>query len=255
MIAENARLIWCTVSGFGAESDRPGYDFVVQAESGWMSITGEPLGSPMKVGVALADVIAAKDAAMAIVAALFSRERGMLKTGDRHIVISLIHSATAALVNVAQNTLVSGSDARRWGNAHANLCPYELFDTADRPFVIAVGTDAQWRACMDVLGLGGLGNDPDLATNPGRLANRTRIVTEIARVLRGSPATVWNERFQRAGVPCGVVKSVSDAVREANGSPRTAIPPLPPASIRREPPLLDEHGPLIRLHGWNAFRA
>jgi crotonobetainyl-CoA:carnitine CoA-transferase CaiB-like acyl-CoA transferase len=113
-------LLWCTLTGFGPESARPGYDFVVQAECGWMAITGEPSGPPMKVGVALADVLAGKDAAISILAGLASRGRG--RTPDeRRTFISLAASAVAALVNVAQNALVSGKDATRWGNAHANL--------------------------------------------------------------------------------------------------------------------------------------
>ena len=138
------KLVWCTITGFGLDSPRPGYDFVAQAESGWMSITGEPDGDPMKSGVALADVLAGKDAAIAILAALVRRDR--LGVGGR-VVISLADSARAALVNVAQNALVSGRNAKRWGNAHPNLVPYQLFAAADRPIVVAVGTDAQWIAC------------------------------------------------------------------------------------------------------------
>src|SRR6476620_3122393 len=141
-------LIWCTISGFGPDSARPGYDFVVQAECGWMSITGERDGSPMKVGVALADVVAGKDAAIAILAAIMERSAGSLAADKRRINSSLADSARAALVNVAQNVLVSGNDAQRWGNAHPNLVPYQLFDAVDRPIVIAVGSDGQWRACV-----------------------------------------------------------------------------------------------------------
>src|SRR5690348_188909 len=160
------RLVWCTITGFGADSDRPGYDYVVQAERGWMAITGEPDGAPMKVGVALADVVAGKDAAIAILAALVARWR--TGRGGR-VVTSLAGSATAALVNVAQNALVTGVEPRRWGNAHPNLVPYELFDAADRPIVVAVGNDAQWIACTRALGLDALADDPALATNAGRL--------------------------------------------------------------------------------------
>src|SRR3954465_4397583 len=115
LIQRNPALVWCTVTGFGAESRRPGYDFITQAESGWMAITGEAQGDPMKVGVALADIIAGKDALASILAALVARAR----TGKgRRLFISLMDSARAALVNVAQNVLVSGEDAERWGNAH-----------------------------------------------------------------------------------------------------------------------------------------
>src|SRR5438128_5187548 len=180
LIEKHPSLIWCTISGFGAESARPGYDFVVQAECGWMSITGERDGSPMKVGVALADVIAGKDAAIAILAAVVDRAGGPVAPDKRRINVSLAESARAALVNVAQNVLVSGEDARRWGNAHPNLVPYQLFDAADRPFVIAVGSDGQWRACADALGLQQLADDESLQTNAGRVENREMIVDALA---------------------------------------------------------------------------
>jgi Predicted acyl-CoA transferases/carnitine dehydratase len=152
ILAEHPRLVWCTITGFGANSDRAGYDFVVQAEQGWMSITGEPAGAPMKVGVALADVVAGKDACVAILAALVARAR----TGrGRHVTVSLAASASAALVNVAQNALVSGEEPRRWGNGHPNLVPYQLFEASDRALVIAVGNDTQWLACANALGLAG----------------------------------------------------------------------------------------------------
>src|SRR3954469_4511624 len=160
----NSRLIWCTISGFGPRTSRPGYDFVVQAECGWMSITGEQAGSPMKIGVALADVIAGKDAGIAILAAVAARAEGALSVAERRIDISLADSARASLVNVAQNVLVSGEDAKRWGNAHPNLVPYQLFDAADRGLVVAVGSDGQWRACAAALDLPSLGNDKDLET-------------------------------------------------------------------------------------------
>src|SRR4029078_10450491 len=144
LLEQNPRLVWCTITGFGEKSSRPGYDLVVQAESGWMSITGEPDGDPMRVGVALADVMAGKDSAIAILAALVGRD--LLAVSERHIHISLLGSATAALINVAQNSLVTGHDARRWGNQHPNLVPYQLFPTADRPMILAVGNDSQWIA-------------------------------------------------------------------------------------------------------------
>src|SRR5688572_3965405 len=185
LLADNARLIWCTISGFGAGSDRPGYDFVVQAEAGWMAVTGERGGAPMKAGIALADVIAGKDAATAVLAALLSRALGTLgsEVAARHLHVSLAHSATAALVNVAQNVSVTGADAARWGNAHPNLCPYQLFDAADRPVVVAVGNDSQWAACARALGLDDLARDESLATNAGRLAARDRVVHAVAQAI------------------------------------------------------------------------
>lgn len=249
-------LLWCTITGFGAESSRPGYDFVVQAESGWMAITGEPEGAPMKVGVALADVLAGKDAAIAILAALASRSRsGASSVADRHLVVSLAHSASAALVNVAQNALVSGHDASRWGNAHPNLVPYQLFDALDRPFVIAVGSDAQFAACARALGLDALAEDTRYRTNAGRLAHRDAVVTAIRERVRSQAAAVWIAALDAAGVPCGVVKPVLEALRDVAASPLTGVAPLPPASVRRRPPMLDEHGALVRDRGWEAFAA
>lgn len=248
--AKRPELVWCTISGFGPESDRPGYDFVTQAESGWMAITGAPEGDPMKSGVALADLLAGKDAAVAILAALVRRFRG--GEGAR-LHISLLDSARAALVNVAQNALVTGTDARRWGNAHPNLVPYELFNAADKPIVIAVGSDAQWVACARALGLAELADDPVLATNAGRLAQRERIVTAFARRLATAPAADWRARLDAAGVPSGVVQSVLEALRDTNASAVTGMPSSVGGRVRFPPPALDEHGDLVRRVGWDAF--
>ncbi len=243
-------LVWCTITGFGAESARPGYDFVVQAESGWMSITGDPRGAPMKHGIALADVLAGKDAAVAILAALVARAR----TGEGcHLEISLARSAEAALVNVAQNTLVSGAPPVRWGNAHANLVPYQLFDAADRPLVIAVGSDAQWRACAQALALDALADEPALATNAGRLAARGRLVSAIAARVATDVAAIWLARLAEAGVPSGVVRSVPEVLASVDGSALTGMPPAMPGSVRRPPPRLGEHSALVRERGWDAF--
>jgi crotonobetainyl-CoA:carnitine CoA-transferase CaiB-like acyl-CoA transferase len=215
-----------------------------------MAITGEPQGDPMKVGVALADVIAGKDAAAAILAALVARGR----TGaGRRIFISLIDSARAALVNVAQNVLVSGTDAMRWGNAHPNLVPYQLFRAADRPIVIAVGSDAQWVGCAKALGLDDLAVDPELATNAGRLANRERIINEFSSTLLASPAAVWLDELARVNVPAGVVKGVAEVLREIDGSALTGMPSSIGGGVRYPPPKLDAQGSVIRHSGWRVF--
>ena len=250
MLARFPRLVWCTITGFGADSDRPGYDYVVQAERGWMAITGERDGRPMKVGVALADVIAGKDAAIAILAALVSSAH----TGaGSHVVTSLAQSATAALVNVAQNALVTGRDAARWGNAHPNLVPYELFEARDRPIVIAVGNDVQWRACARALGLDRLAEDHALATNAGRVAHRERVVQAVAAQVRERTADDVAAALDRAGVPCGAVRTVLEALREAGGSALTGVAPSVPGTVRHPPPRLDEHGADIRARGWGVF--
>lgn len=245
-------LVWCTITGFGPESDRPGYDFVAQAETGWMSITGEPDGDPMKVGVALADVVAGKDAAIEILAALVQRFR--YGAGQR-VFVSLEASARAALVNVAQNVLVTGRDASRWGNAHPNLVPYQLFRAADKALVIAVGSDAQWIACARAIGLAALADDPALVTNAGRLAQRTRIVDAFARRLVTRTAGEWRDVLDAAGVPSGVVYSVLESLQHVNVSAVTGLPSSVGGRMRFPPPALNEHGDLIRAHGWAAFDA
>ena len=248
MLAEYPQLLWCTITGFGLDSPRPGYDFVVQAESGWMAITGDPSGAPMKIGVALADVLAGKDAAIAILAALAGGRRG-----NRRLSVSLLHSATAALVNVAQNALVTGREAGRWGNAHPNLVPYQCFDAADRPVVIAVGNDAQWRACANALGLNELAADASLAKNAGRLAARDRVVDAISTELRTKSAAQWMLRLDAVGVPCGVVKPVLEALREVEASGLSGVAPQAPGTVRLPPPTLNQHGALVRDLGWGAF--
>jgi crotonobetainyl-CoA:carnitine CoA-transferase CaiB-like acyl-CoA transferase len=243
-------LVWCTITGFGAGATRPGYDFVTQAECGWMAITGEPDGDPMKIGVAVADVLAGKDAAIAILAALIGRQRN---AGGGRIVISLVDSARAALVNVAQNALLTGKDAKRWGNAHPNLVPYQLFKAADRPIVIAVGTDAQWAACARSLGLASIADDPALATNSGRLAQRERIVNAMAGRIGSMPAAHWRSVLDAAGVPNGRVQSVLETLRDTNASALTGIPSSVGGTIRLVPPGLNEHGKRIRELGWGVF--
>ena len=206
----------------------------------------------MKVGVALADVIAGKDATTAVLAGLASRGRGRTPA-ERRTYVSLASSAVAALVNVAQNTLVSGGDAKRWGNAHANLVPYELFDAADRPIVIAVGSDAQWRACARSLGLHQLAADERLATNPGRLAHRELVVGSLRARIATRPAHDWLVSLAGAGVPAGIVRSVPEALADVDASARTGVAPNAPGIVRFPPPLLDEHGALVRRYGWAAF--
>ena len=243
-------LIWCTIAGFEHEPGRPGYDFVVQAESGWMSITGAPDGEPMKHGIALVDVLAGKDAAIAILGALVARAR----TGEgAMLTVTLAGSAEAALVNVAQNAMVSGAAPRRWGNAHANLVPYELFDASDRAIVIAAGNDAQWLACARALELHTLADDPALRTNAGRLAARARVVGAIRARVRERTAAQWREALDLAGVPNGVVRSVLEVLAGAAGSAEMGMPPSVPGLMRLAPPRLGEHTTLVRRLGWRAF--
>lgn len=244
--ARHPALVWCTISGFGPESTRPGYDFVVQAEQGWMSITGDVGGAPLKAGVALADVVTGKDAAISILGALVARGR----TGaGAHVHVSLAASATAALINVAQNVLVTGDAAVRWGNAHPNLVPYQLFQAADRALVIAVGSDAQWAALVEALRVPALAG-AGYATNAARLAARARVVSILGDRLRERPAAEWQAVLGRAGVPTGIVREVHEVLADIDASSRTGLPPSVPGRVRRPPPRLDEHGAAIRARGW-----
>jgi crotonobetainyl-CoA:carnitine CoA-transferase CaiB-like acyl-CoA transferase len=251
ILKSNRKLVWCTITGFGPNNSRVGYDLVVQAESGWMAITGEPGGDPMRIGIALADVIAGKDAVIAILAALIGRDS--LSDAERRIHISLSASATASLINVAQNSLVTGRDAKRWGNQHPNLVPYQLFHAADKAMIIAVGSDSQWKGCARALGLDALAGDSSLATNAGRLRNRDRIVSAIEEKLRSRPAKEWIQKLDDAGVPCGIVKTVLEALHEVDASALTGIAPTVPGDVRFAPPRLNEHSEEIRSLRWGAF--
>ncbi len=248
LLEQHPRLIWCTITGFGLGSDRPGYDFVAQAESGWMSITGDQMGDPMKSGVALVDVITGRDAAIAILAMLAGGRRG--PASARRLHVSLQHSAVSALINVAQNALVTGAEATRWGNAHPNLVPYELFDTGDKPIVVAVGSDAQFAALVEALDIPML-RDAKFATNAARLANRETVTGAIRLRLITAGSEEWLGRLREAHIPCGVVRTVLEALQDVSASELTGVAPLAPGSVRRVPPTLDQHGALIREKGWD----
>lgn len=251
LIGEGRKPIWCTISGFGAGNPRPGYDFVTQAEGGWMAITGEPDGEPLKVGVALADIVAGKDAAIAILAALAGRANG--RAVSRRIVISLMDSARAALVNVAQGAIESGREPKRWGNAHPNIVPYQSFRAADQSIVIAVGSDSQWRSLVTALGLDDLAADGTLDRNTGRLEARQRVVSRVAEVVKTKPAAHWIDLLHRAGVPSGIVKTVLQALEDTSASPTMGMPSSVGGAWRLPPPKLDEHGAHIRAKGWQVF--
>lgn len=267
LLAQNDQLVWCSISGFGQDVTRPGYDFVVQAESGWMAMTGDPTGEPMKAGVAIVDVLTGKDAAIGILATLTARDRATLAgrpplpPSARYVQVSLMDSALASLVNVAQNSLVTGQPAGRWGNAHANLVPYQLFPTADRPLVLAVGSDSQWLAAARALGLEDLAEDPALRTNAGRLANRERVVATLAARLATQGAAYWMARLEAVGVPCGRVQNVQEAladsaVRKAvdvSLLAQTGVLPLWNGIVRLPPPKLGQHSVTVREKKWSLF--
>jgi crotonobetainyl-CoA:carnitine CoA-transferase CaiB-like acyl-CoA transferase len=248
LLALNPRLVWCTIRGYMNQPSRLGYDFAMQAESGWMSVTGEPDGAPIKTAVAFVDILTGKDAAIAVLAALVNRAGR--SAAERFVEVSLSGSAIAALANVAQNALVSGKEAQRWGNAHANLVPYQLFDTADVPLVVAVGSDSQWLALVELLDDPALMADPAFRTNAGRVADRARCVEAVQRQLLKRPADDWQSKCEGAGVPVGRVRTVLEALREHETSPLYGVPSSVGGSLFRAPPLLGEHSAEIRRSGW-----
>jgi crotonobetainyl-CoA:carnitine CoA-transferase CaiB-like acyl-CoA transferase len=264
---ENERLFFCSISGYGSEGEdagRPGYDFAVQARSGWMAVTGEVEGAPVKVGVAVVDVLTGQNAAIGILAALRERERS--GRGQR-VEVALMDSALAGLVNVAQAAL-AGSEPRRYGNAHATIVPYQAFEAADRTLVIAVGNDAQWRRLCKALGLASLADDERFLTNPLRVEHREEVTALLAIRLGERPAGEWLALLQDAGVPCAPVQSVAEAIYDPvvrardgiwtmaapGGQVETVASPIrlsrTPAVLRRPAPGLGEHDDSVTVDGW-----
>lgn len=266
---DNPRLVFCSITGYGSdgpEAGRPGYDFAVQARAGWMAVTGDAEGAPSKVGVAVVDVLTGQNAAVAVLAAL--RERDRSGRGQR-VEVSLWDSALAGLVNVTQAALVTGREPRRYGNAHPTIVPYQAFDAADRAFVVAVGNDAQWRRLCAAIGADALGDDPRLATNPGRVEHRDAVAGALTDLFRTAPAGHWLARMEEAGVPCAPVQSVGEALRDpaltgregvwwmegdSFGRVGTIASPLrfdrTPATLRHPAPALGEHSAQIEALGW-----
>ncbi|MBL8487710.1 MAG: CoA transferase [Rhodocyclaceae bacterium] len=206
--AANPRLVYCSITGFGQEgpfADRAGYDFIIQGMGGLMGITGDPSGEPQKVGVAVADLFTGLYAANAIQAALAHRER----TGEGQVIdVSLLDSQVAMLANVASNFLVSGRASGRFGNAHANIVPYQVFPCRDGHLILAVGNDGQFRKFCEVAGCAALAEDPRYATNPARVANRAALVVLLEPILETRDLDDWIAALEAAGVPCGPINTV-----------------------------------------------
>jgi crotonobetainyl-CoA:carnitine CoA-transferase CaiB-like acyl-CoA transferase len=210
----NPRLIYTSISGFGSKEGAhlPGYDFVVQALGGLMSITGESDGPPTKVGVAVVDVLTGKDAALGIMAALRHRE---LTGRGQHVEVNLLSSLLASLVNQMSSMLTTGIAPRRMGNRHPSIAPYEALRCEDAFLVVAVGNDGQFRKLCGALGLVLLADDPKFATNAQRVANRDELARELENVLGARTAADWQRRLQGVGIACGQVNDVSRAVHYA----------------------------------------
>ncbi|MGI9195992.1 MAG: CaiB/BaiF CoA transferase family protein [Candidatus Nanopelagicales bacterium] len=207
---DNPGLIYCSITGFGSGlgKDLPGYDLLVQAMGGLMSITGPTPGEPTKVGVALVDVITGLHATVGILAALRHRE----VTGQGQLVeVNLLSSLLSALVNQGSAYVAGGVVPGIVGNAHPSIVPYQVYPTKDRPIIIAVGNDGQFTALMDVLGEPELAADPRFATNPRRVENRGELNPRIEGLLAAAGADEWQERLTAVGVPCGPINDIAQA--------------------------------------------
>lgn len=207
----NPGLIYCSISGYGQTgpyAGRPGYDFVAQAESGIMAVTGEVGGEQVRVGVPVGDISAGMFGAMAILAALHHRDR----TGrGQHIDISLLETTMSLLSNVSSNYLVSDREAERYGNGHPNIVPYQAFETSDGFIVVTCGNDRLYRDLCRVLGREDLATDARFASNPLRVVNRAVLVPILQAALRQRATDEWLPELRSAGIPCGPINPVSRA--------------------------------------------
>jgi crotonobetainyl-CoA:carnitine CoA-transferase CaiB-like acyl-CoA transferase len=248
----NPRLIYCSITGYGQygpDAHRPGYDTVIQAEGGLMSITGDPDGPPMKTGVAIADITTGLYATTSILAALHYRT---LSGEGQYIDLALFDVQLSWLANVASAYLISGQPPRRYGNAHATIVPYQPFAAADGYIMIAVGNDRQFARFCQVLDRPEWVTDERFATNPARVINRERLIAAIAEIIAREPVAVWVEKLHAADVPCGPVNDIPTALHSRQAQARAMVQqidgirmvgPAPvfsatPATIRSAPPVL-----------------
>ncbi len=277
----NPGLVHLAISGFGTrgpDAAKPGYDFVIQAVGGVMSITGEPDGRPMKVGVAISDVVSGLFGAVSLIAGLLGRERSRsgepraeperaggsrasgAAGGGQRIDVSLLQSTLAVLVNQAQNALVTGAQPRRRGNAHPSIVPYETFATSDGEIAIGVGSERQWAKFGPAIGLPGLATEARFATNGDRVEHRDELIPILAERFATETSQGWLARLEAAGIPAGPILDLPAAFASTQAQALGMRVPvehpilgrvdqvgLPfelaatPASIRTPPPLLGEH--------------
>ena len=225
--AAHPRLIYASITGFGQDgpyADRAGYDYIIQGMGGLMSITGlpdgVPGGGPMRVGVAVVDLFTGMYTCVAILSALFARER----TGEgAHIDMALFDTQLAMLANQASNALVSGKDPPRQGNTHPNIVPYQLFSAADQQIIIAVGNDRQFARLAQICGHPEWAQDERFASNGARVANREAIVGLVSETIRQKPAAEWLEQLEAAGIPAGPINQISQALSDVQAQHRQMV--------------------------------
>ena len=257
--AANPRLVYASITGFGQDgpyADRAGYDFIIQGMGGMMSVTGlpdgEPGGGPMRAGVAVADLFTGMYTCAAILAALYGRER----SGEgAQLDLALFDTQLAMLANQAENALISGKDPPRQGNTHPNIVPYQPFDAADQPIIIAVGNDRQFARLAEICEQPEWARDPRFATNEARVANRGTIVALVSEAICRKPAAEWLDQLEAAGIPAGPINSVTQALADVQTQHRQMVRtiagvPLVGSPVRLDgaradselpPPALGEH--------------
>lgn len=260
----NPQLIYCSITGFGQTgpyAKRAGYDFMIQGLGGLMSLTGRPEGEegagPVKVGVALTDILTGLYATVAILAALAHRQHD---GGGQHIDMALLDVQVACLANQAMNYLTTGVSPKRLGNAHPNIVPYQDFPTADGDFILTVGNDSQFRKFAEVAGQPSWADDPRFASNKQRVANRAVLVPLIRQATVFKTTAQWVEQLEAVGVPCGPINELAQVFADPQVQARGLAFELPhalaglvpqvgspirlsetPVEYRRAPPLLGEH--------------
>lgn len=262
--AINPRLIYCSITGFGQSgpyAKRAGYDFMIQGLGGLMSLTGRPEGEegagPMKVGVALTDILTGLYATVGVLAALNQREQSGV---GQYIDVALLDVQVACLANQAMNYLATGVSPKRLGNAHPNIVPYQDFPSADGNFILAVGNDGQFRKFCEVAGIASLADDPRFVTNRARVAHRAELIPLLRQATVFKTTAQWIELLEKAGVPCGPINDLqqvfADPQVQARGlrldlpnamgssTPQVASPlrlSATPVAYRSAPPLLGQH--------------
>lgn len=262
--AINPRLVYCSITGFGQSgpyAKRAGYDFMIQGLGGLMSLTGRPEGEegagPMKVGVALTDILTGLYATVGVLAALNQREQSGV---GQYIDVALLDVQVACLANQAMNYLATGVSPKRLGNAHPNIVPYQDFPSADGNFILAVGNDGQFRKFCEVAGIANLADDPRFVTNKARVAHRAELIPLLRQATVFKTTAQWIEQLEKAGVPCGPINDLqqvfADPQVQARGlrldlpnalgssTPQVASPlrlSATPVAYRSAPPLLGQH--------------
>jgi len=260
MEKEAPQIVHCTISGYGARGPKaalPGYDFLLQAESGLMSITGELDGDPMKLGVAIVDICSGMYATIGILAALNARNTG---APGQHIEVSLYTTGLSMLANVASNVLISGKPAGRFGNGHPNIVPYTTYRCSEGEIAVAVGNDTQFAQFARAVGHAEWIDDPRFARNRDRVVNRTVLEPLIGAALARRSVDEWIDALIAAGVPCGRINNAADALAAPQTQAMNMVVDIPhptigsyrslgipfglsatPPDIRRPAPMLGEH--------------